>query len=158
MADAIRCCSRVDVRAAGRRAFLIGTGLSLFGAPTRAATPTFRVIVNPSNRQTSVPRDFLVELFLKKITRWSDGEVARPVDQRSDSAVRRAFSESVLKRSVLVVKTYWQQRIFSGRGIPPPELDSDALVVEYVLKHGGAVGYVSGACELGGAKVLTVID
>jgi hypothetical protein len=64
----------------------------------------------------------------------------------------------VLKRSVLVVKTYWQQRIFSGRGIPPPELDSDALVVEYVLKHRGAVGYVSGVCELGGAKVLTVID
>jgi ABC-type phosphate transport system substrate-binding protein len=157
MSDGSRFC-RVSVSVAGRRAFLLAAGLSLFGAPSRAAAPTFRVIVNPSNRQASAPRDFLVELFLKKITRWSDGEVARPVDQRADSAVRRAFSESVLKRSVLVVKTYWQQRIFSGRGIPPPELDSDALVVEYVLKHRGAIGYVSGTCELGGAKVLDVVD
>jgi ABC-type phosphate transport system substrate-binding protein len=157
MSDASRCCTGSN-RSKGRRAFLIATGLWLVGARTLAATPAFRVIVNPSNRQASAPRDFLVELFLKKITRFSDGEVARPVDQRADSAVRRAFSESVLKRSVLVVKTYWQQRIFSGRGVPPPELDSDALVVEYVRKHRGAIGYVSGACELDGTKVLAVTD
>jgi ABC-type phosphate transport system substrate-binding protein len=150
-------CSTTKLRAT-RRAFLIASGLCLVGAPSVAAAPAFRVIVNPSNRQASASREFVVELFLKKITRWSDGEAARPVDQRADSAVRRAFSESVLKRSVQVVKTYWQQRIFSGRGVPPPELDSDALVVEYVLKHRGAVGYVSGTCELGGAKVLVVID
>lgn len=145
-------------RAAGRRAFVIAAGLWLAGARSLASAPAFRVIVHPSNPRSSVPREFLVELFLKKITRWGDDEAVRPVDQRTDSAVRRAFSDSVLKRSVQAVKIYWQQRIFSGRGVPPPELDSDALVVEYVLKHRGAVGYVSGTCELGSAKVLAVID
>ena len=156
MSDARRLLS-VNTRAAGRRALLLATALLLAGAPS-AAAPPFRLIVHPANPQASAPRDLVAELFLKKITRWEDGEAARPVDQRADSAVRRAFSESVLKRSVLAVKTYWQQRIFSGRGVPPPELDSDALVVEYVLKHRGAVGYVSGTCELGGAKVLAVVD
>jgi ABC-type phosphate transport system substrate-binding protein len=157
MSDGSHCCTG-SIRSKGRRALLTATGLWLVGAPTLAATPSFRVIVNPSNRQASASRDFLVELFLKKITRFDDGEVVRPVDQRPDSAVRRAFSESVLKRSVLVVKTYWQQRIFSGRGVPPPELDSDAAVVDYVRKHRGGIGYVSGACELGGTKVLAVVD
>lgn len=145
-------------RAVGRRALLVAVGSWLFAAPSRASAPAFRVIVHPENPRSSVQRDFLVELFLKKITRWGDDEAARPVDQRADSPVRRAFSDSVLKRSVQAVKIYWQQRIFSGRGVPPPELDSDVLVVEYVLKHRGAVGYVSATCELGSAKVLSVID
>lgn len=156
MPDANR--SSIVQRCPTRRALLIASGLVFLGAPARAGTPAFRVIVHPSNQRSSASRELVVELFLKKITRWGDGEAARPVDQRADSAVRRAFSETVLKRSVQVVKTYWQQRIFSGRGVPPPELDSDALVVEYVLKHRGAVSYVSGTCELGGAKVLAVID
>jgi hypothetical protein len=35
-------------------------------------------------------------------------------------------------------------------------LDSDDEVVTYVLKHAGAVGYVSVEAKLNGAKVLTV--
>jgi len=63
----------------------------------------------------------------------------------------------VLKRSVEAVKGYWQQRIFSGHDVPPPEFDSDDDVVKYVLKHEGAVGYVSGNANLNGSKVLTVM-
>jgi len=65
----------------------------------------------------------------------ADGETALPVDLRSDSSVRRKFSESVLKRSVAAIRSYWQQRIFSGREVPPPELDSDAAVLRYVAKY-----------------------
>jgi len=141
----------------GRRTVLLALAGCLVVVPG-AAAPSFRVIVHPANPIASAARDFLADAFLKKITRWDDGEALRPVDQRADSEVRREFSEHVLKRSVQAVKTYWQQRIFSGRGVPPPEFESDAAVVEYVLKHRGAVGYVSGACELGGAKVLAVSE
>jgi hypothetical protein len=54
------------------------------------------------------------------------------------------------------VKNYWQQRIFSGRDLPPPELDSDEAVVSYVLSHRGALGYVSGAAKLDKAKPVAV--
>jgi hypothetical protein len=46
--------------------------------------------------------------------------------------------------------------IFSGRSLPPPELGSDDEVLRYVLAHPGAIGYVSGAANLRGAKVLAV--
>ncbi len=117
----------------------------------------FRVIVHPSNPLASVDRKFLGDAFLKRTTRWdSGGEVIRPVDQTADSAVRRAFSDEILRRSVEAVKNYWQQGIFSGRDLPPPELDSDEEVVKYVLKHPGAIGYISASANPGGAKVLTV--
>jgi hypothetical protein len=119
-------------------------------------TPPFKVIVHPGRTESAVPRQFLVDAFLKNVTRWRDDEAIKPVDQRIDSAVRKHFSDSVLRRSVAAVKAYWQQRIFSGRGVPPPALDSDEAVVEYVIKNPGAVGYVSGTATVGKAKVVTV--
>jgi ABC-type phosphate transport system substrate-binding protein len=114
------------------------------------------VVVHPGNGATSVERQFLVDAFLKKATTWPDGETIRPVDLPASSPVRRQFSEEVLHRSIAEVKGYWQQRIFSGRDVPPPELDTDDAVIAYVLKHDGAVGYVSTAATIGGAKVVAV--
>jgi ABC-type phosphate transport system substrate-binding protein len=116
----------------------------------------YQVIVNPSNQATGVDRTFLEDAFLKKISHWPNDQVIHPVDLESGSPTRRAFSEYVLRRSIDAVKGYWQQRIFSGRDVPPPELDTDDEVVKYVLRYEGAVGYVSGAANLNGTKVVTV--
>jgi ABC-type phosphate transport system substrate-binding protein len=129
------------------------SGLSAVGADGR---PPFRVITSPNNGVSSLERKFLVDAFLKRATRWPNDELIRPVDLDADSPVRRAFSEDVLKRSVSAVKSYWQQMIFSGRGVPPPELDTDEQVVRFVLRNSGAVGYVSGATSLEGVKIVSV--
>lgn len=134
---------------------LCGVGVTLFGAHgVRAADPAYRIIVHSSNALRVVPSDWLAEAFLKKATRWPEGEAVRPVDQRPTSEVRRAFSESVLRRSVGAVRSYWQQRIFSGRDVPPPEVDSDDAVIGFVSKYSGAVGYVTGAAKLVGVREL----
>src|SRR5258708_6131694 len=101
-----------------RRAALFGVALLTLAAwlPLAVATagaessPEFRVIVHPDNPSTGLSREFLIDAFLKRSTRWSDGETIRPVDQRPDSAARRRFSELILQRSVAAVKSYWQQR------------------------------------------------
>jgi ABC-type phosphate transport system substrate-binding protein len=130
---------------------------ALLVEPSRAASSAaFRVIVNPSNATTVVERRFLAEAFLKKTTRWPDGSVIRPVDLDAESAVRRRFSEDVLGRSVSAVKNYWQQIVFSGRDLPPAELDTDDEVVQFVVKHEGAVGYVSGTANVDRVKTLTM--
>jgi len=138
-----------------RVTLLLAAGALLLSLPAQGGDPDFKIIVHPG-RAGQVERSFLADGFLKNVTRWPDDEVIRPVDQRPDSPARRRFSEVVLKRSVAAVKTYWQQRIFSGRGVPPPELDSDEAVVRYVESHEGAVGYVSSATPPGKAKVVTV--
>lgn len=141
-----------------RSAWLLGVSLVLGVAPAEggeAPPPDFKVIVHPE-RPGPVTRAFLADAFLKRVTRWADDEAIRPVDQRSDSAVRRRFSDQILRRSVEAVKTYWQQRIFSGRGVPPPELDSDEAVVRYVESHAGAVGYISGSAPSGKTRVIAI--
>lgn len=123
-----------------------------------SATPTsgFQIIVNPANPISSVERRFLLDAFLKKVTRWPHDELIRPADLDASSPARRHFSEQMLRRSVAAVKSYWQQLVFSGRDVPPPELDSDWQMVRYVLKYPGAIGYISAGANLDGTKVLNV--
>jgi ABC-type phosphate transport system substrate-binding protein len=140
---------------------LIACVVAATSSPSGAgpAPPTslaFRVIVGPSNPVDSVERRFLLEAFLRKTTRWPDGQPLRPVDQPAESATRRRFSDEALNRSVSAVKEYWLQAIFSGRGVPPPEVYDDEQVVKFVLQTAGAIGYVSGNANLGGAKVVPV--
>lgn len=118
--------------------------------------PAYEIIVHPGNPLKVVNRKFLEDAFLKKITRWPDDSVIHPVDSIPNRSARASFSRDVLERSVAAVKAYWQQRIFSGRDVPPPELDSDERIVNYVLEHEGAVGYVSPTANVRGAKPLTV--
>jgi len=135
---------------------VLGVAPGIERAARADAAPEFRVIVHPSNPLQAADRGYLADAFLKKVSRWESGETIRAVDLRPDSPARRRFSESVLKRSVGAVRSYWQQRIFSGRDVPPPELESDESVLAFVAKFPGAVGYVSGAAKLSGVRELSV--
>lgn len=147
------------MRASVALTLILSLALTAFVATVSAEQPEaagYRVIIHPDNPVTSVERQFLADAFLKKVTRWPDRRVMYPADLPPSSATRSSFSRAVLKRSVAAIKAYWQQRIFSGRGVPPPELGSEAQVVEYVLRYHGSVGYVSGATDIKGAKAITV--
>lgn len=127
-------------------------GVALAGEGER-----FVMVVHVSNPEQSLSRVFLAEAFLKKTTRWQNGEQLRPVDQRFDKPIRSSFSESVLLRSAAAIRSYWQQRIFSGRGVPPPALDSDAAVLRYVRQNPGGVGYVSAQADVNEVKDVKVL-
>ncbi len=114
----------------------------------------YRIIVHPDHPQSDYDRRLISHAFLKKVTSWPHGRAIYAVDLPSASAIRHRFTEGVLDRSVAAVRSYWQQLIFSGRAVPPPELDSESAVVTYVLKVPGAIGYVSDVTDVRNAKVL----
>jgi ABC-type phosphate transport system substrate-binding protein len=117
---------------------------------------SFVVIVNAESAESSATRQFVTDVFLKKTTHGPRGEQLRPVDLRPDSVTRSRFSDAVLRRSVSAVRNYWQQRIFTGRGVPPPEFESDTAVLRYVKLHPGAIGYVSAQADCREVKVLAI--
>jgi ABC-type phosphate transport system substrate-binding protein len=139
------------------RAILILIFLSL-SAPIRAQQdgPTFYVIVNAKNKINEIDRKYLSDIFLKKITRWPDEQKIKPVDLGTDANVRSQFSEAVHHRGVVGVKSYWQQRIFSGSDLPPPEFLSEAEVIKYVSQNPGAIGYVSANLNSKHIKTISV--
>ncbi len=117
----------------------------------------FVVIVKPASPVEIATREEISDLFLKKQQQWQDGTASEPVDQVSSSEIRRAFTREVHGRKVENIRSYWQQRIFSGTSTPPLELAGDAAVIEFVGEHPGAVGYVSPAARLDGVKIVQLI-
>ena len=119
----------------------------------------FAIVVSALNPTPSMPREQVARMFLKKVSRWPSGEVALPVDLPADAPVRATFTRMVLVRTVASVRAYWQQRIFSGREVPPPEEASEADVLEYVRTHPSAIAYISRGTELPrGVRLLSITE
>jgi ABC-type phosphate transport system substrate-binding protein len=122
------------------------------------APASVRVIVNPANHETSLSREQVSRLFLRKQTTWPSGGQVEPIDQRAANGARDKFVQWAHHRSASAFSVYWQQQVFSGRGSPPPEKAGDAEVIEYVAQNPGAVGYVSMGAKLANVKVLAVTE
>ena len=126
----------------------------IFAAGAAPAAPSFLVVVNEANPIASLTPDELSDLFLKKSSRWGDGSLVLPVDQGEDSHIRERFNREVHRKSAAGVRAYWQQRIFSGRDVPPPEKRGDAEVIAFVRNNPAAIGYISAAASASGVKVV----
>ena len=117
---------------------------------------SYKIIVHNDVKQESVTKNELSKIFLKKVVQWEGGTAIKPVDQKKDSGLRLKFSKEVLKKDVNAVTAFWQRKIYSGRGLPPAEVATDAAVVEYVKNNPGAIGYVSTKAKTAGVKVLKI--
>lgn len=137
-------------------AAVLGAAVRLSALASAGPPPRYEMIVNPMNHADAVDRAFVAQAFLKKIRQWPDGATIQPVDLDQESELRRAWSLELLGRSVEAVKNYWEQMIFSGRDLPPPEMRSDDDVVDFVLRKPGAIGYVPVGTNLRGARVISV--
>lgn len=116
----------------------------------------YKVVVNAASPVSSLRRRDLSDMFLGKKTQWPSGGKVLPVEQSATSPVRAAFTRDVHGKSVANVLNYWQQIIFSGRGLPPASKAGDEEVMEFVRGDRGAVGYVSPGAAVTGLKVITL--
>jgi ABC-type phosphate transport system substrate-binding protein len=131
-------------------------GLVLAYPRAARAQDGFKVIVNSANPVGPLKAADVSKLFLRKQTKWTNGQTVQPVDQAESAASRRKFSQAVHGMDVPSVKSFWQEVVFAGRGEPPLEKPSDAEVVAYVKANPNAIGYVSSGVPLADVKVVSV--
>jgi hypothetical protein len=119
---------------------------------------SYRIIVNVANPDSTLTKDQVSKLFLKKVSRGENGKKVLPVDLSRTSLVRQKFSQEIHGRKVAAVLAYWQSQVFSGRGVPPEEMSTDEEVLNYVRSNLGAIGYVSSAAKLDKVKVVLISE
>lgn len=83
------------------------------------------VVVHPANNNT-ISEKQVKRIFLGKDKKFSDGTESIPVNQSQDNDVRQAFDENMLGRSSSQISAYWSKLVFTGKGIPPKEVSTDA--------------------------------
>lgn len=83
-------------------------------------------------------------IYWRKQRFWPQGLRVKPVNLRSQNALRKQFSETVLGSAPNTQIDYWNGQYFNGVQ-PPHSVKSEEAVIRYVTKTKGAIGYVN-AC------------
>lgn len=111
------------------------------------------VVVHPSNA-ADLDAKRVQRIFLGKDKKFSDGSETIPINQVPASSSRAEFDTSVLSRNTNQVAAYWSKLVFTGKGIPPKEVDNDAAVIDIVANNQNAIGYVESGAVTDAVKVL----
>jgi ABC-type phosphate transport system substrate-binding protein len=114
--------------------------LSLIGA-SYSALADIAVVVHPNN-SNALDESSISRLFLGKSQSFPDGSSAKPVNQEDSAAITDDFNDKVLNKSAAQLKAYWSKLVFTGKGIPPEVVSSDADVIKLVASDPNAIGYV----------------
>ena len=146
----------------GRLILAAALPVALLAVPLGAADAEFKVVVSPSSPVSSLERREVARMFLRRLSRWPDGKDVVPVDQSSRSEARAAFTRQVLGAEGLdkmsSVENFWQQQVFSGRGVPPPIKAGDTEVIAFVASTPGAIGYVSKTADASRVKTIALTN
>jgi hypothetical protein len=70
--------------------------------------------------------------------------------------VNDSFLALYVGKSETAFRASWRSLLFSGQGVMPRTLDSEAAMVEYVAHTPGAIGYIAKSTPHEGVKVLSV--
>lgn len=111
------------------------------------------VIVHPSNN-ASLDTNSIVKIFLGKEKNYSSGGAAIPVDLKQGSSTRTAFVTTILNKSDKQMKAYWSKLLFTGKGVPPKEMDTDADVINLVKSNPSLIGYIDSSAVNDSVKIV----
>lgn len=132
-------------------------GALVLSVPLPGQDVGYQVVVHKSNAVNRLTRDQVSRIFLRQLTFWENRQHVLPVDQRPDSPARRTFTQQIHHRTIASVQTWWQQQIFTGGEVPPPERASDSDVLDYVRKYPSAIGYIRAGVPVGAdLKIVAV--
>jgi ABC-type phosphate transport system substrate-binding protein len=99
------------------------------------------VIVHPSNANSLEALD-ISRIFLGKAKSYPDGAQAVPVAQSDATGASDEFNTKVLTKSSSQLQAYWSKLVFTGKGTPPKEVDSDQEMLELIQANPSLIGYV----------------
>lgn len=120
---------------------------------TGAALSEPVVIIHPNN-SNALDAKAIIRIFLGKEKKFPDGSETIPVNQNPDSQTRQDFDKNILGRSTTQVVASWSKLVFTGKGIPPKELDNDTEVINLVSTNPSVIGYVDRASVTNSVKIV----
>jgi len=111
------------------------------------------VIVHKDNAST-FDKKSIRKLYMGKAKKFDNGRNALVINASKGSTQRNDFNKSVIGRSSSQINAYWSKLVFTGKGIPPKELSSDAEVLSTVTENKDTIGYVDSSAVTAAVKVV----
>lgn len=116
------------------------------------------VIAHPQATFNQITTGETRQLFMGKSKTLPNAQTALPLMHLENSSLRTRFDRAVLDRDPKQMRAYWAQMIFTGRGKPPRQLDSDEAMKKEVAANSNAIGYIDGKSVDSSVKVLMMLS
>lgn len=115
------------------------------------------VVVGESSQVLTLSRDDIAAIYLGNLPSRSSYQSMQPLDL-ADGDVRDAFYRSVVGRNRNQMRAYWSNRVFTGKGQPPPVV-SVAGMWTALRDSGLKIGYLpfNEVQERKGMRVLLTV-
>lgn len=113
------------------------------------------VIANAHVSFDSLTQGELRRIFLGQTGNFPNGETAEPLDVSGD--FRNAFYEFILKKSSTQVENYWAGMIFTGKAMPPRQIQQQA-VKQTVAASLRAISYIDRSQVDSSVKIISIIS
>ncbi|KPV93730.1 hypothetical protein AN214_04224 [Pseudoalteromonas sp. P1-9] len=111
------------------------------------------VVVHPTNDST-FDEGTIKKIFLGKTKSYTNGRSAILISPSNTDIAVEEFNSKVLGKSNSQVKAYWSKILFTGKGTPPQEMDSNAAVISSVASNPDAIGYLDASAVTSDVKVV----
>lgn len=115
------------------------------------------VIGHPDNAAT-LDKETLQRLFTGRSNNLINGNAAVPLNLSDQQSLRSQFDEKALGRSSSQVKAFWSKLVFTGKGTPPKEVNSESEMINLISSTPNLIGYISATTDTTGVKVLMSIE
>lgn len=108
-----------------------------------AADEGYVVVVHPDVAIETLTTRELGRIYKKVMTEWPDNSRIYPVELGGTSSARELFYRDTMNIVVGDVATYWINQAMTTGTKPPRVFPSDELVLKYVARTPGAIGFVT---------------
>lgn len=113
------------------------------------------VIANSNVNALEISKNNLRDVFTGASTSLQSGTRVTPV-LLQDNTLHEEMLSLYVGKSDSAFRANWRSLLFSGQGVIPKTLASEAAVVEYVARTPGAIGYIGASTPHDHVKILRV--
>jgi len=122
-----------------------------------ASESEYMVIVNDQVAVEQLDVKTVQAIFLGEKTQWANGDRIVTVILESGS-IHELFMKEILRKTPMQFTTYWNQQLFTGKGIPPHSFATIEQMIDFVSKTRGAIGYVPSSAIINNFKVVKIVE
>jgi ABC-type phosphate transport system substrate-binding protein len=128
--------------------FLLYLGLC-WGAPVAAQVI---IVANAGVKTSEVSKQDLREIFTGSSSSLKGDSRVTPVLLKGGN-ISDEMLTTYIGKSDSAFRAGWRSLLFSGEGVMPKTLESEAAVLDYIARTPGTIGYVGKAAVHEGAKL-----
>ena len=114
------------------------------------------IIAHKDNTNVGITENEVSRIYLGKLKTFPDGTNVIPIDLASGDA-KKHFYAKVVRKNDAQLRAYWSRIIFTGKGQPPRQEDSESSVLNLVSSNPNLLGYVDSTKATDDVSVLLTV-